>query len=75
MAGSMPPERRARLAGSVSAIGALTVVVWVPLFIGPDPLTAALAFGLGTLVVFGSVEIAAGLGRIATATLERLEGE
>lgn len=59
MAGRLPPERSARLAGSASAIGALTLVVWVPLFIGPDPLATILVFGVGTIVLFGAVETAA----------------
>lgn len=56
-------RRRARLAGSASAAAALTLAVWVPLFIGFDPVTAVLAFCVATTAIFGTLEAATAIGR------------
>lgn len=74
MTGALTPERRARLVGSASAAGALTIVVWVPLFIGPNPLVAALVFVAATLAVFGAVELAAAARSVLDRTRTHVSG-
>ncbi|MDZ7731165.1 MAG: hypothetical protein U5K37_09935 [Natrialbaceae archaeon] len=49
-------DRKARLAGCLTAAAALTLGMAVPLFVGPDVLTALLVFAVLTVVPFLAIE-------------------